>query len=127
MAGRSSTMPVCSKCDHVTCRYRHRAVRSQLRESKEQEIACDTRYLHTTTMDLQLDTEIRNVLELVRSSMRTNGTPLEAAIRELRRVIESVQNAKDSHHPKWLLDEKIGKDASEEKDQFRLEDMMSRL
>lgn len=111
----------------MTCRYRHRAVRSQLRESKEQEIACDTRYLHTTTMDLQLDTEIRNVLELVRSSMRTNGTPLEAAIRELRRVTESVQNAKDSHHPKWLLDEKFGKDASEEKDQFRLEDMMSRL
>ncbi|KAH7225040.1 hypothetical protein BKA60DRAFT_606135 [Fusarium oxysporum] len=32
----------------------------------------------------------------VTTSMRTNGTALEAAIRELRRVTESVQNAKDN-------------------------------
>ncbi|RYC92881.1 hypothetical protein BFJ63_vAg4308 [Fusarium oxysporum f. sp. narcissi] len=48
-------------------------------------------------MDLQLDTEIRNVLELVRSSMRTNGTPLEAAIRELRRVTEEMERQLDNN------------------------------
>ncbi|KAH7250248.1 uncharacterized protein BKA55DRAFT_376130 [Fusarium redolens] len=80
-------------------------------------------------MDPQLDTEVRSVLRLVRSSLRTNGTPLEDAIQQLRRVTESVQNAKDSDHAKWLLDEKFDKDASE-KPRFnrpRLEDMMSRL
>ncbi|PNP77956.1 hypothetical protein FNYG_08682 [Fusarium nygamai] len=58
-------------------------------------------------MDLQLDTEIRSVLELVRSSLRTNGTPLENAIQELRRVTESAKNATDTYHSKRLLDEKL--------------------
>ncbi|RKK76225.1 hypothetical protein BFJ69_g7111 [Fusarium oxysporum] len=48
-------------------------------------------------MGLQLDTEIRNVLELVRSSMRTNGTALEAAIRELRRVTEEMERQLDNN------------------------------
>ncbi|KAF5689662.1 hypothetical protein FDENT_4306 [Fusarium denticulatum] len=58
-------------------------------------------------MDLQLDAEIRSVLKLVRSSFRTDGTPLENAIQELRRVTESAQNATDTYHSKRLLDEKL--------------------
>ncbi|KAF5622806.1 uncharacterized protein FTJAE_10785 [Fusarium tjaetaba] len=59
-------------------------------------------------MDQQLDTEIRNVLELVRGSfLRTNETPLENAIQELRRVTESAQNATDSYYSKRLLNEKL--------------------
>ncbi|EWG42758.1 hypothetical protein FVEG_04497 [Fusarium verticillioides 7600] len=59
-------------------------------------------------MDLQLDTEIRSVLKLVRGSfLRTNETPLEKAIQELKRVTESAQNATDTNYSKRLLDEKL--------------------
>ncbi|KAF4956299.1 hypothetical protein FGADI_3876 [Fusarium gaditjirri] len=74
-------------------------------------------------MDLQLDAEIRSVLKLVRSSLRTNGTPLKYSVRELKRVTESVQNEKYCHRPKRPLDEKIEEDSPEEKHHFRLEDM----
>ncbi|KAG5778824.1 hypothetical protein H9Q73_007494 [Fusarium xylarioides] len=57
-------------------------------------------------MHQQLDTEIRSVLELVRSSLRTNGIPLEDAIQELRRVTESAQNATDTRHPERFLGRK---------------------
>ncbi|KAF5533383.1 hypothetical protein FNAPI_12694 [Fusarium napiforme] len=43
-------------------------------------------------MDLQLDAEIRNVLKLVRSSLRANESPLENAIRELRRLTRSQKH-----------------------------------
>ncbi|KAF4441543.1 hypothetical protein FACUT_2642 [Fusarium acutatum] len=69
-------------------------------------------------MDLQLDTEIRNVLKLVRSSLRTNGTPLENAIRELRSVAESIQNAKHLHRTQPVPDEKNDKYASDVNKQF---------
>ncbi|KAG5750072.1 hypothetical protein H9Q69_001316 [Fusarium xylarioides] len=127
VVSRGSTLPVCSEGGHVTCLNSHWAIGLPLQESKQQKIACDRRHQRTTTMHQQLDTEIRSVLELVRSSLRTNGIPLEDAIQELRRVTESAQNATDTRHPERFLGEKLGKDASEEKDQFRLEDTLSRL
>lgn len=79
-------------------------------------------------MDLQLDTEIRSVLKLVRGSfLRTNETPLEKAIQELKRVTESAQNATDTNYSKRLLDEKLVRYRSEGNDQSRLEHMMQRL
>lgn len=78
-------------------------------------------------MDLQLDSKLRIVLKLVRSSLRTDGIPLENAIRELRRVTESIQNANRLHHTQSLPDEKNGKYASKEEDQFRLKHMLDRL
>lgn len=78
-------------------------------------------------MDLQLDAELRSVLKLVRSSLRTDGIPLENAIRELRSVTESIQNANRLHHTQSLPDEKNGKYASKEEDQFRLKHMLDRL
>ncbi|KAF5632791.1 hypothetical protein F52700_6329 [Fusarium sp. NRRL 52700] len=61
-------------------------------------------------MDRQLNTEVRSVLKLVRMSLSTNGTPLEDAIRELRSVTESIQNASHLHHTQPLHNGNDGKD-----------------